>query len=502
MRSIRDSRTYYEQIWLKRKRRDKFEHCLDRFTKFVINTDWEGAPQNSSITRKISNNCTYTEATWLLEYFKSVGGQCTMQANSEMRYRDSWGKESYQRWSVFVTIYPNTRTTLLDKGFQNNDGDWDLGMHGRSYRKKGLVKGNQLIGQLLIIADTALYLKLKSLGLPKVNCIQWILPKSKEDYEINNIPLTIYLYSTTKLDICRRTHVSKMEGYSPHKKSETEVKEEINAALSDGDSYVLSDPSVEITNVACRKSERIKTHNLRKRNQNSDIGTYKRWDRYRNKKHTSLSCYISPAPIHWKILSCKDYGVLLNENDEKNKGRFRIKLKGIKNPMKEALVKIGEKTFDLDMMLDVLSDIENDKEIKRTKPAKKRLKQELMAIRGCYLVSHDVEQVVEFNASDFIKNLKGFDKEKDVCYVCGKCGELLYCDGCPHVFHLICVGLNSVPDEKWYCSDCVEGQKKMENNAEINGEKVKIMSTVLGKRKGNNYNVSEPPNKRRKFSNR
>ena len=39
------------------------------------------------------------------------------------------------------------------------------------------------------------------------------------------------------------------------------------------------------------------------------------------------------------------------------------------------------------------------------------------------------------------------------CLICKNGGELICCDfiGCTKVYHLSCLKLNSVPDEKWYC---------------------------------------------------
>ena len=67
---------------------------------------------------------------------------------------------------------------------------------------------------------------------------------------------------------------------------------------------------------------------------------------------------------------------------------------------------------------------------------------------------------VEFSAAEFIKyNAKSHtgasDSSDDVCHTCGKCGELVLCDGCPHAFHLLCVGLTAVPEDNWFCGECV-----------------------------------------------
>ncbi len=52
------------------------------------------------------------------------------------------------------------------------------------------------------------------------------------------------------------------------------------------------------------------------------------------------------------------------------------------------------------------------------------------------------------------------DKSQDECAVCGLGGELLICDGgdhaegCKKCFHVQCIGLESIPDGDWICSQC------------------------------------------------
>ena len=67
--------------------------------------------------------------------------------------------------------------------------------------------------------------------------------------------------------------------------------------------------------------------------------------------------------------------------------------------------------------------------------------------------------VIVGDRSEFIKNYPQYQQTltDDTCYECGKCGELICCDGCPHVFHLNCIGLVSFPDDDyWYCDECVK----------------------------------------------
>ncbi|PKU79632.1 uncharacterized protein LOC110107923 [Dendrobium catenatum] len=41
-----------------------------------------------------------------------------------------------------------------------------------------------------------------------------------------------------------------------------------------------------------------------------------------------------------------------------------------------------------------------------------------------------------------------------ICSVCHDGGSLILCDHCPSSFHLDCVGLKDVPDDKWFCPSC------------------------------------------------
>ena len=98
----------------------------------------------------------------------------------------------------------------------------------------------------------------------------------------------------------------------------------------------------------------------------------------RRKKHKTerLYKYISPAPCYYKVISKSDDGGY--ETNEEMKGRFRIQLKLLKNPVREALFRLGTtESFTLDEMLDTLVEVEDNDDIKRTNSAKKRLKEGL-----------------------------------------------------------------------------------------------------------------------------
>ncbi|KAL7494974.1 hypothetical protein ACHAWT_004031 [Skeletonema menzelii] len=45
----------------------------------------------------------------------------------------------------------------------------------------------------------------------------------------------------------------------------------------------------------------------------------------------------------------------------------------------------------------------------------------------------------------------------DECVICDDGGDLICCDSCPNAYHLSCLGLNTIDDEKeWFCPDCTE----------------------------------------------
>lgn len=43
----------------------------------------------------------------------------------------------------------------------------------------------------------------------------------------------------------------------------------------------------------------------------------------------------------------------------------------------------------------------------------------------------------------------------DKCYICTKGGKVMVCETCTHVAHPRCIGLKSVPDDDWFCENCL-----------------------------------------------
>jgi len=295
-----------------------------------------------------------------------------------------------------------------------------------------------------------------------------------------------------------------------------ETEESGHSAMDSGESDDYN-PAVNIDNIGSRKSDRKRRPKKRSLNEMSN-GAYAVSRKKRQKtghgaangvgtgsvrrRGTNLAQYISPAPIHWKVQSVEDVG------GDGQRGQFKIRMTVQRHPIKEALIRMGSKSFTVEDMLDTLTAVEAESEyeveVKRTKPARKRLTEELMVIRGCYRVLDEDDGVrkkryhgdgsgsdyedpavgdkrkrgdVEFSAAEFLKfNAKnmcasGQDSSDDTCHICGKCGELVLCDGCPHAFHLLCVGLSAVPEDQWFCRECErkKGGGGGDGQSELNG---------------------------------
>ncbi|WOL15453.1 hypothetical protein Cni_G24234 [Canna indica] len=53
-----------------------------------------------------------------------------------------------------------------------------------------------------------------------------------------------------------------------------------------------------------------------------------------------------------------------------------------------------------------------------------------------------------------LKHVLTQSQSDSICTVCHYGGTLILCDHCPSAFHLGCVGLKDVPEEKWFCPSC------------------------------------------------
>lgn len=70
--------------------------------------------------------------------------------------------------------------------------------------------------------------------------------------------------------------------------------------------------------------------------------------------------------------------------------------------------------------------------------------------------------------SSFTKKVKGKDGNFHYCKICSEVGDVVCCDGCPHVYHPQCLPEDSDSfaaldlqhdDDPWYCPDCVKKRK-------------------------------------------
>lgn len=61
-------------------------------------------------------------------------------------------------------------------------------------------------------------------------------------------------------------------------------------------------------------------------------------------------------------------------------------------------------------------------------------------------------EVVEESDEEESEEEEESEREWDhKCYVCKKGGNLMCCEGCTHVAHVLCVGLKKIPSGDWHC---------------------------------------------------
>lgn len=108
------------------------------------------------------------------------------------------------------------------------------------------------------------------------------------------------------------------------------------------------------------------------------------------------------------------------------------------------------------------------------------------------------------NSENPLSNFLDMDPEKlkelyDVSMAyCGKCeegGDMFCCSGCPGVYHPKCVGLDSVPEDDWYCDWCKSMKTNIQditNSSKLKDKKrcMRVLSTL---RKNDYASVFEHP---------
>ncbi|KAI4340092.1 hypothetical protein MLD38_024962 [Melastoma candidum] len=80
-------------------------------------------------------------------------------------------------------------------------------------------------------------------------------------------------------------------------------------------------------------------------------------------------------------------------------------------------------------------------------------------------------------------NLSG--SSDDMCSSCGEEGNLILCVQCPRAFHAACLGLDSVPEGDWCCSNCMDkslpGKKAISGDINTSGRQIFIRLTRVVK---------------------
>jgi len=72
-------------------------------------------------------------------------------------------------------------------------------------------------------------------------------------------------------------------------------------------------------------------------------------------------------------------------------------------------------------------------------------------------------------------DLESFSEAEDPCEICGEHNrphEMLECDGCSKGFHMFCLTppMTKIPDNDWFCSDCVRSNASVEKGDQIDAE--------------------------------
>jgi hypothetical protein len=101
------------------------------------------------------------------------------------------------------------------------------------------------------------------------------------------------------------------------------------------------------------------------------------------------------------------------------------------------------------------------------------------------LDSEDEDEEVVRRGSKKMSNLQDDEDsgEPEVCAECGFGGEVICCDSCPLVYHLLCLRppRTRVPRGTWYCPECVNPSKK--RRQQKNASKAKVTKSKPVKRK-------------------
>ena len=77
---------------------------------------------------------------------------------------------------------------------------------------------------------------------------------------------------------------------------------------------------------------------------------------------------------------------------------------------------------------------------------------------GSYKQSDDYRLLKTVHYEERLRRMLDADHDLDSCAICGDGGNLLICDGCEGEYHMECMrpALESVPEGKWECDECVD----------------------------------------------
>ncbi|KAL6658706.1 hypothetical protein ACP70R_002746 [Stipagrostis hirtigluma subsp. patula] len=72
----------------------------------------------------------------------------------------------------------------------------------------------------------------------------------------------------------------------------------------------------------------------------------------------------------------------------------------------------------------------------------------------CQLEAWSVEYT-DRTSNACTRKVEAADENDDTCGFCGDGGELLCCDNCPSTYHQACLSTKELPDDNWYCHNCI-----------------------------------------------
>ncbi|MQL80552.1 hypothetical protein Taro_013010 [Colocasia esculenta] len=100
-----------------------------------------------------------------------------------------------------------------------------------------------------------------------------------------------------------------------------------------------------------------------------------------------------------------------------------------------------------------ISDFEAHAGSSKHRPAANIFLQDGRNLLQCKAQIRDKSKPKEFPHKRKKRDCSSYQSDS-ICSVCQDGGSLVLCDHCPSSFHLFCVGLEEVPEGKWFCPSC------------------------------------------------